>query len=262
MSRKRTYSVLVAEDEPLIRANLVKKLGEGCPEFEVVGEAADGRAALEAVAELSPDVLITDIRMPVMDGLALIREVYYAFPDVKVLIVSGYGEFEYARSALVHGVKDYLLKPVAAAELRATMSRLAVQLDAELERFETDHPFFPDASGDELVSMVQEWLRGHFTEEVSIAALAGRFHVNPPYLTRLFKRKTGAAPVRYLRDLRINMARKLLEDRPELEIKEVGGLCGYPDQGYFSRIFRQAAGASPQEYREQRARPGGRPSVE
>ena len=82
-----------------------------------------------------------------------------------------------------------------------------------------------------------------------------RVQVNPPYLARLFKRAVGAAPVRYLRDLRINQARKILEERPELEIKEVGVIAGYPDQGYFSRVFRQAVGMSPQEYRESR---GGR----
>jgi two-component system response regulator YesN len=254
MNRKHTYSVLVAEDEALIRENIVKKLREGCPDFEVVGQAADGREALEAIAELYPDVLITDIRMPVIDGLALVREVYYTFPDIKVLIVSGYDQFSYAREALVLGVKDYLVKPVGASELRAAMSRLLVQLEAAQARFESEHPAFPEsASQEELVSMVQEYLRSHFSEEVSLAELAARFHVNPPYLTRLFKRLVGSAPVRYLRDLRINHARKLLEERPELEIKEIGVIAGYPDQGYFSRVFRQAIGVSPQEYRDGRA---------
>ena len=255
MKRKQAYSVLVVEDEPLIRENLVKKLRENCPGFEVVGEAADGREALDAMAELSPDVLITDIRMPVMDGLALAKETYYSHPEVSVVIVSGYDEFEYARSAISHGVKDYLLKPVAAADLRATMSRLAVKLDAEQEKFETAHPLLPDAaSQEELVRTVQEYLRAHFTEEVALGELAERFHVNPPYLSRLFKRQVGAAPARYLRDLRISLARKLLDERRDLEIKEVGVLAGYPDQGYFSRIFRQTVGASPQEYRERRER--------
>lgn len=260
MSRRRTYSVLVAEDEVLIRQHLVRKLGEICPAFEVVGEAADGREALEAIAELSPDVLITDIRMPVMDGLSLIREAYYAFPDVKVLIVSGYDEFSYAKSALSFGVKDYLLKPVAADELRAVMSRLAVQLDAEEERLDGEYPGFPESSSqEELVAMVKEYLRSHFAEAISLADLAARFHVNPPYLTRVFKRHAGAAPVRFLRDMRMNHARKLLEERPELEIKEISVIAGYPDQGYFSRVFKQAVGVGPLEYRTRRA--GGHPQI-
>jgi two-component system response regulator YesN len=112
--------VLVAEDEPLIRAHIVRKLGENCHGFKAVGEAADGREALEAIADLSP--------------------------DVKVLIVSGYDEFSCAKSALAFGVKDYLLKPVVAEELRAVMPRLAVQLDAEEERLDREYPAFPETS--------------------------------------------------------------------------------------------------------------------
>jgi YesN/AraC family two-component response regulator len=156
-------------------------------------------------------------------------------------------------------VKEYLLKPVAVADLCAAMAKLYVQLEGAREKFDTEHPSFPAmASQEELVSVAQEYLRTHFAEEISLAELAARFHVNPPYLARLFKRTVGAAPVRYLRDLRINQARKLLEERPELEIKEVGIIAGYPDQGYFSRVFRQAVGVSPQEYREGRAGKGRR----
>lgn len=229
----------------------MKKLLDCCPEFEVVGEAADGQEALEAIGELVPDVLITDVRMPVLDGLGLIREVYYTHPDVKILIASGFDDFAYARSALSYGVKDYLLKPIEVPELRKTMTRLAVQLEAERKKFETEHPDFAGSPAqDEVVNLVKEYLRGHFSQEVSLNDLAARFHMNQPYLARLFKRREGVAPVRYLRDLRINHARRLLSEQPDMEIKQVGLLCGYPDQGYFSRIFKQAVGVSPQEYRE------------
>jgi YesN/AraC family two-component response regulator len=253
MNRKHCYSVLVAEDESLIRANLVKKLAEHCPEFEVVAQAADGGEALEAVSELVPDLLITDIRMPVLDGLSLIREVYLNYPETFVLIVSGHDEFRYAQAALQYGVKDYLLKPVSAGDLRAALTRIAVRLEARERDFQREHPGLPEVTAqEELVSLVQEYLRAHYSEEISLGALAARFHVNPPYLTRLFKRVVGQAPVRYLRDLRIGQARRLLESRPELEIKEIGEIVGYSDQGYFSRVFKQAMGVGPLEYRERR----------
>jgi YesN/AraC family two-component response regulator len=124
------------------------------------------------------------------------------------------------------------------------MARLLVQLDRE---YSSDAA--PSAQG-ELVTLVQEYLRAHFSEQISLAALAEQFHVNLPYLTRLFKRTIGVAPVRYLRDLRIAHARKLLQEKPDLEIKEIGPMAGYPDPGYFSRIFRMSVGMGPQEYRE------------
>ena len=152
------------------------------------------------------------------------------------------------------GVKDFLVKPVAASELRAAISRLLVQLETAQEKFQSEHPSFPEsASWEELVSMVKGHLRSYFAEEISLAGLAGRFHVNAPYLTLLFKRLVGPAPVRYPQNLRINHARKLLDERPDLEIKEIGAIAGYPDQGYFSPVFRQAVGVSPQEHRDGRA---------
>jgi len=262
MSRKRTWSVLIAEDESLIRGNLARKVAELCPAFEVVAEAADGQEALEAVAELNPDVLITDIRMPVMDGLALAREVYYAHPETRVVIVSGFDEFGYAKTALSLGVKDYLLKPVVAEELRSVMARLAIQLEAEETRRDAEHPDFPaSASQEELVAAAKEYLRAHFAQAISLADLAARFHVNPPYLARVFKRHAGVAPVRCLRDLRIGQARKLLDERPSLEIKEIASMVGYPDQGYFSRVFKQVVGTGPQEYRQRKGPPGALPAA-
>jgi len=260
MSRKRTYSVLIAEDEVLIRRHLARKVAEQCPGYEVVAEAADGQEALEAAAELAPDVVITDIRMPVMDGLALTRELYNAHPDVRVVIVSGYDEFGYAKTALSLGVKDYLLKPVADDELRSVMSRLAIQLDADERRLDGEHPEFPESvSQEELAAAAKEYLRLHFAKTISLADLAARFHVNPSYLARIFKRRTGVAPVRYLRDLRIGHARKLLVERPSLEIKEIAAMAGYQDQGYFSRVFKGAVGASPQDYRARRGAADGTP---
>lgn len=249
-SQGRAYSVIVAEDEPLIRRSLVKKLEESCAGFEVVYEAADGQEALNAMADLAPDILVTDIRMPAIDGIALIRGVYFSYPDVKIIIVSGYDDFNYARSALTYGVKDYLLKPVNASDLRKAMSRLRIQLDAEQKSFEADLGNFPWVAQEEVVSLAKEYLLHHFAESVSLNDLAAKLHLNQAYLARLFRRLEGVAPVRYLRDLRMAHARKLLIEHPGIEIKQVGVLCGYPDQGYFSRVFRQSTGASPQDYRE------------
>ena len=257
-SPERRYSLLVAEDEELIRKNLVRKIQENAPDFTVVAQVDTGQAALEAVEELHPDVVVTDIRMPVLDGLSLIRELYFGYPEIKVVIVSGYDEFAYAQSALQYGVKDYLLKPVSVEKLRGTLSRLRIQLDKEQQEFEQAHLAFPQASAqEELAAGVQEYLRSHYAEELSLEELARRFHVNRPYLARVFKRFVGLAPVRYIRDLRIASARRLLEQRPALEVKEVAALVGYPDQGYFSRVFKKATGASPLEYRERGRRSDG-----
>jgi YesN/AraC family two-component response regulator len=175
-------------------------------------------------------------------------------PDLLALIVSGHDEFRYAQTALQFGVTDYLLKSVPAGELKAALARIALRLEARERAWQQEHPLPEVPAQEEMVRLVQEFLRAHFREELSLGALAARFHVNAPYLTRVFKRLAGQAPVRYLRDLRIAQARRLLESRPELEVKEVGQSVGYEDQAYFSRVFKQAVGVSPLEYRERQSR--------
>lgn len=106
------YSVIVAEDEELLLNNLVQKIERADSDFHVVGTAQTGVQAYALIEELNPEVLVTDIRMPVMDGIALIAKVREHFPLIKCIITSGFSDFEYARSAITLCVSDYLLKPL------------------------------------------------------------------------------------------------------------------------------------------------------
>jgi two-component system response regulator YesN len=108
----RIIHVLVAEDEQLFLNSLIKKIEKCDPSFKVVASAHNGRMAMKLINEVKPDILFTDIKMPIMDGITLIENVRIDFPDMPIIILSGYNEFEYARKALQAGVTDYLLKPV------------------------------------------------------------------------------------------------------------------------------------------------------
>lgn len=123
------YQVLIAEDEPAAMEHLYHVIQNKCPGFLVAGTAEDGKSALEQMEYLRPDVLITDVRMPVMDGIFLIKRVKEKYPDVLTVIVSGYQEFDYAQSALRYGVCDYILKPVKPSVLQECMYGLGKRLD-------------------------------------------------------------------------------------------------------------------------------------
>ena len=112
------------EDKPPILRNIKQKLIACNAEIEVVGEAANGRDAVPMLLEQQPDIVFTDIRMPLMDGLALIEAVQGQLPDTQFVILSSYDEFEYARTALRLGVSEYLLKPMSADELAKVLDRL------------------------------------------------------------------------------------------------------------------------------------------
>lgn len=102
----------LAEDEIVVRENIKKMVPWEQYGFELVGEASDGEMALPLIKKLKPDLLITDIKMPFMDGLTLCKVVKKEFPDIKIVILSGYDDFNYAKEAIGIGVEDYLLKPI------------------------------------------------------------------------------------------------------------------------------------------------------
>lgn len=114
----------MVEDETVIREGLRDRIPWEQYGYRFVGEAADGEVALPLIRKTRPDVLITDIKMPFMDGLSLSRIVREEFPKTKILIISGYDDFEYAREAISIGVDQYILKPVTRMSLRKVLQEL------------------------------------------------------------------------------------------------------------------------------------------
>ncbi|MFF2093165.1 response regulator [Paenibacillus sp. NPDC058174] len=123
------YRVFLVDDEPFIIEGLYDIIDWPAYGLEIVGSAENGRDALEALKGLSVDILLTDISMPVMDGLSLIREARQFHPELKVIILSGYNEFDYIKSGLKLGVENYLLKPINIEELQETLANTINKLD-------------------------------------------------------------------------------------------------------------------------------------
>ena len=125
------YKVFFVEDEIITREGIRDNVDWRASGFEFCGEATDGEMALPLLRTAQPDVLITDIKMPFMDGLQLSKIVRERMPWVKIIILSGHDEFEYAQKAISLGITDYLLKPVTVQKLQAALQKLTVQLDKE-----------------------------------------------------------------------------------------------------------------------------------
>ena len=132
-----SYKVFFVEDEVITREGIRDNVDWQANGFEFCGEAADGEMALPLLRTAQPDVLITDIKMPFMDGLQLSKIMRQRMPWVKIIILSGHDEFEYAQQAIKLGVTDYLLKPITVQNLQTALQKLTVQLDQEKE--EHDH---------------------------------------------------------------------------------------------------------------------------
>lgn len=131
MSTNTIVTVMVTEDEPIILNNIVKKVENSSDSVSVIGKAQSGNETLALLAQSQPDILITDIEMPGINGLELIRQVREHYPDIHIVILSGYSNFEYARTAIKHNVEEYLLKPVSQEDLKELLARLSQKINQE-----------------------------------------------------------------------------------------------------------------------------------
>lgn len=242
------YQVLLVDDEHFLRQSLRRRLETGADDFRIVAEASDGQEALEALRQHTVQVVITDIRMPVMDGLTLVSRIRELYPDILVVILSGYAEFEYARTAIRYGVTNYLLKPVSEEDLENTLSELRTRLQTMYEL--PDENSASRLGSEESVRKAIRYMQEHYMEEIDIGAMAENLGFHASYLSRLFNRHVGESPLKYLTGIRIEEAKKLLRDT-SLSIADVGERVGYPDQFHFSRTFRKATGVSPSVFRHE-----------
>ena len=123
------HKVLLVDDESWNR-DIVRTFGAWeALGLEIAGEAEDGQEALRLVSELTPQIIITDMRMPGTDGVMLMNELHARFPEIKVIVISGYDDFKYAQSAIRYGAMDYLLKPIDPAELNAVLRKCIKELE-------------------------------------------------------------------------------------------------------------------------------------
>ena len=184
--------VYLVEDEIIIRQSIKNSIDWEKEGYEFVGDASDGELALPVILKEKPDILITDIRMPFMDGLELSRMVKAELPDIKIVILSGYDDFEYAKQAIKIGVAEYLLKPVSSAVLLEHLSEIAEKVRDEREDLALKKVYYQEMQeNEELIKM--KFLGELISGKLSLADAmekGKRFHMNlsgPFYRIILFK---------------------------------------------------------------------------
>ena len=241
----RKFKVIVADDEKLIANNIARKIEESNDAFEVVAKAGTGQEALALVQQLLPDVVFSDIKMPEMDGIELIERLKMRNPSVLTVIVSGYSDFEYTRSAIRYDAVDYLLKPVNPEDLKQLLYRLESILMAREQQLAPRR----QATSKEIVNSVMIYLRENYDKPIDFASIAETQSISAPYLSKLFHDHAGTSPSRYLADYRMQQAKKLLIDS-QLSIGEIANRVGYSDQFNFIKSFKNLVGISPAQFRE------------
>ena len=238
--------VLLVDDEIMIREGFKRLFDWEAHDCEVVGEAADGMEALAQIDALRPDIVIMDINIPIMSGLKVIQVSRIKHPKIAYVIVSGYDDFSYCQQALRLQITDYILKPVDYEEFGICIDNLKISLYEQ--RMAEEHE--PKEQGERVIIGITRYLQEHLEEEVSLSVLAEEFHLNPQYISQLFKNEIGVGFLAYLTNIRMEKAQKRLHST-SLPIAEIAQTTGYGDYRVFTKVFKKAEGITPSQYRRE-----------
>ncbi|MFD0710547.1 response regulator [Paenibacillus sp. GCM10027626] len=253
--------VLLVDDEKMARMGLRAVIDWDASGFELVGEASNGEKAMRWVDEGEVDILITDIAMPVMDGLELTRIAKEKCPWIKVLLLSCHSDFEYVREGVRLGASDYILKPMLEEEaLLAILRQMRAKLKEERENQQIVEWYKkrnlslgsgggkPDTTlHQRLIQQATAYIDAHFTSPITLQQAADKANVSRNYFSEMFKRVTGQNFIDYIIALRVNRAKQLLQTS-SLKVYEVAEQSGFNDVKHFSKQFKKIVGCSPAEF--------------
>ena len=244
--------VLIVDDEKYVRLGIKNDTDWSLIDCEVVGEAANGQEGLEKAKELKPDVVISDIKMPKMTGIEMSEILLEKYPDMKVIFLTAYDEFEYARAAIRIGASDYLLKPFDDGSLEGAIQRLLHLHPNSVNSSKAEEQLIPLTSKSDVenkyIKEAIDYIEKNYSDsDFSIISMAEAIGVSEGHLSRLFKAETGLSINNYLTRLRIRKAMDYLKDI-KVKVYEVADKVGYQDIAYFSNTFKKLVGKSPSDY--------------
>lgn len=254
------YNVLVVEDEDIIRKGLIYMVDWLKVNCIVVGEAKDGKDGINKIKELKPDIVITDVKMPYMDGIEMLEETISEY-DYEAIIISGYSEFEYAQKAIKLNVMEYLLKPIDFEYLYKTIGKLTEKIQSKnkikqiMEKVNTknssdvlDISYYENQTfKTRYVKKMINFIQTKYKHKILLEDLSKEINVSSAYLNTKFKEETSYTFNDFLNRYRILQSMKLLR-QGNLKIYEVAEQVGFKDYKYFIEVFKKYVGYPPSKF--------------
>ncbi len=242
--------MVIVDDESIVVEGIKAILKRIDADVEVVGSAQDGMQAQRVIRNIVPDIVITDIRIPYIDGLSLIESCREYCPDTAFIIISGYQEFEYARRALLLGVMDYITKPVTIDKLNSALDRVLKKNGEEPEPDGEENVIeeVKPESGHKSIDQILAYVDKNYNKDIGLTELSELVGMSPAYLSVLFKDTVGKSYIKYLTGIRMEKACKLLAEGNKVSV--VASMVGINDVHYFGETFKKNIGKTPREYRE------------
>lgn len=255
------YRVAIIDDEPLIVEGLTKTMPWEKWNMQVIGSAYDGKEGISLIRRERPDIIISDINMPQLDGLKMIAGLKSEFPNMQIVILTGYREFEYAREAISLGVTRFLLKPSKMNELEEAMDAVTARLvklgvlagerpagESAQDAGTEEENLYSNEANNFIVKNALEYIRENYKEKLRLSDVADQIYVSQWHLSKLLNKQMGQNFSEILNGIRMERAKELLKD-PSLRICDIAEEVGFLDMAHFSRVFKKMEGMSANEYR-------------
>ncbi|MDR7076956.1 YesN/AraC family two-component response regulator [Neobacillus niacini] len=239
--------ILLVDDERWVRTALKWTINKLNLPLQVAHECQNGLEALDWIKVNEVDLVLTDIRMPIMDGLVLVKELSKLNGSYDVIVISVHDEFQFVQQAIRSGVTDYLLKPIEETELKACLEKWLNEKGNEEKAIKNT---FSEKENLPLstIERVIEYIKKTPLDQITLKEAAESIHINPSYLSQLFKQQLNKKFVDYVTELRIEESKRLLQNTT-LRMSEIAERVGYSDLAYFSNNFKRIVGSSPSEFR-------------
>lgn len=237
--------VVIVEDEENILKGIQYMVNWDKCACTVVGTTWNGEEGIKMIQELKPDIVITDVKMPFVDGLEMIEEALKNH-DFESIIISGFSSFDYAKTAIHLGVTNYILKPIDFNEVEETLIKLKDIIIGKRAEDKEEHKIYYSQKVKEVIDYIDE----HISEKLSLSTICDIFHISTTTLNNLFKKEVNTTVNDYINRTKINKSIDLIKTEKYL-VYEVAEMMGFNDYKYFSQVFKKYTDMSPSEFIKQ-----------
>ncbi|MGE7600963.1 response regulator transcription factor [Peribacillus sp. NPDC097675] len=234
---------MIVDDEPLEREVLIRIIKKENMCISQLFEATNGAEAWELAKQNQMDVILMDVKMPIMDGLVAADMIKKDVPDCQIIFLTAYDEGNFTQEIIESGTNHYLLKPAHPNDIKkALLKYIPVVKRSVSSSLETV------CNHDDILTIL-EYIEKNFHLDIKLETLSKLVFLSGQYLSRLFKQETGYTITQYITVHRIEKAKKCLFSREN--VMEVSEKCGFSDPNYFARVFKKYEGVTPSQYQQQ-----------
>ena len=236
------FRVMLIDDEEPTRLLLKKSIDWASLGLEVVGEAGSGIEAINKIDDIRPHIAFVDICMPFMGGIEFTKLAASRYPNLRIIILTAFDEFEYARQCIGLPVCGYILKPIVRTEIYEILRKVVQSVEEPVREAEDGREIEPSA----IRRIARYVVENYQDSSLNLTSIAQTFGFNPSYLSRRFKAEIGSSFVEYLTECRMKKAMLLANENEKMFC--IATAVGIPDPNYFGRCFKKYTGVSYSEY--------------